>query len=128
MAVEHICPNCGNIGAPKWLMRGSTRMEIIIWVVLFFPGPFYSFWRRLGAERKCNFCGYVGMLPLTTLEGHELKQKIQTGEFTPPYEDKASVEMLMRSNEIAEGSSFKGSIVQRDIRQELAELKRNKDK
>ena len=54
---EYICTNCGYQGKKRSILPGSGTVELILWVVLLFPGPFYSLWRRvLGRKWGCPQC------------------------------------------------------------------------
>lgn len=44
-------------------------MELFIWAALFFPGPFYSMWRRLGTDDRCPHCGIPGLVKLNSDAG-----------------------------------------------------------
>lgn len=57
MSKEFICRECLYVGLPKKVKRGSTRMELIMWLVLMIPGPFYSVWRMTGKKKQCSVCG-----------------------------------------------------------------------
>jgi hypothetical protein len=73
--MNKICLECGHIGHPKRLKRGSMGMEIMIWSVLLIPGPFYSIWRRTGPERGCASCKSQDLIPETSLAGKAWKEK-----------------------------------------------------
>lgn len=59
-----ICATCGYVGPPTpRRKRGSTFVEKLLWYTLFFPGIFYSFWRRGGEHGLCMKCGGHDLLP-----------------------------------------------------------------
>ncbi len=118
--VDYICTACGYVGHPKVLLRGSRSVEIGIWAMLIFPGPFYSFYRHCGARRFCTHCGTEGMLSTKSLEGFELMKRAERGEVSFELEHKI-YGMGTPAIEENEGS-FKGCIVQRDIRSEIQSL------
>jgi hypothetical protein len=82
---EYLCRFCGYEGKAKKHLRGSGKLEWIIWLTLLFPGPLYSIWRRVGVPRNCPHCKKEGMVKLNSDEGWVVKQKLEQelGIFTP---------------------------------------------
>ncbi len=68
-----ICDACGFVGpARKPQKRGSGLMERFIWLAFFFPGIFYSYWRRRGIAPTCPKCGSKALTPFDTPEGEAI--------------------------------------------------------
>lgn len=59
---EYLCTACGYEGRRNILKRGSRGMEIFLWAVLMFPGPFYSAWRMITRKITCPHCGKATMV------------------------------------------------------------------
>lgn len=119
--VDYICTGCGYVGQPKVFLRGSKGVEIALWALLLLPGPFYSFYRRCGARRICSHCNTEPMLSTKSLEGFELMKRAERGEVSFALEYKIHGMGMPMMDEQKEGS-FKGCIVQRDIRSEIKAL------
>lgn len=75
---RQICPNCGTRGEPKTRTKGSTLLEVFLWLMLIVPGLIYSLWRITSRERVCPACGSP-MIPVDTPRGQQL---IKTGSTT----------------------------------------------
>lgn len=67
--MTYICPICGYEGKPRQVKRGSGKMELGIYLVLMFPGPLYSLWRRLGLSKVCPNCSADRMVRLNSDAG-----------------------------------------------------------
>lgn len=61
---DMFCPQCGNKGSPKKIVKGSIVMEIILWLLLIIPGIIYSFWRLTNKVKVCAKCGNNGIIPI----------------------------------------------------------------
>ncbi len=68
-----ICTNCGTVGAPKTVTKGSFLIEIVLWCFLFVPGIIYSLWRLTTRTKGCRFCGAGNMVPLNSPVGRKLQ-------------------------------------------------------
>lgn len=66
-----VCPSCGTRGEPKRCTKGSTLIEIILWLCLIVPGVIYSLWRVTSRESVCPACGST-MIPVNTPRGRQL--------------------------------------------------------
>src|SRR4051812_23680357 len=71
----YICTHCGWEGDRKRRLRGSKTMEVMIWSVLFFPGPIYSVWRRTGKQDTCPNCQLPGLVKLNSDAGWLARRK-----------------------------------------------------
>ncbi|QHG91182.1 hypothetical protein CVO_04715 [Sulfurimonas sp. CVO] len=78
MAKELICTNCGYIGHPKKVTKGSFFMEVILWFLFIVPGIIYSIWRLTTRYNACPFCGASNMVPLDSPMGKKLAAEIQS--------------------------------------------------
>lgn len=65
MAKPMYCDQCGTVAAPKTHTRGSFLIEILLWLMLIFPGILYSLWRITTRAKVCPACGAGNMLPTT---------------------------------------------------------------
>jgi hypothetical protein len=79
---QFICTNCGYEGKRKGIKPGSTTMEVLIWVTLFFPGPLYTLWRILGKRMVCPQCNEATMVKTNSPLGKR-KQKMIIDELSP---------------------------------------------
>lgn len=59
-----ICGDCKGITTFESGKRGSAFIESLLWATLFFPGFFYSIWRRKPQKKVCQYCGSDFLLPL----------------------------------------------------------------
>lgn len=69
-----ICANCGSIGKPKKVTKGSLFIEIILWLCFFIPGLIYSIWRMTSKYTACPSCGAKNMVPLNSPVGQKLQK------------------------------------------------------
>jgi hypothetical protein len=67
-----ICAHCGSRGKPKTRTRGSTAIELILWLCLILPGLVYSIWRLTTRDEVCPSCSAPGMIPVETPRGKQL--------------------------------------------------------
>lgn len=58
-----ICLDCKGITEFRVGKRGSGFIEALLWLTLFFPGIFYSYWRRKPEKKICQYCGGNVLLP-----------------------------------------------------------------
>lgn len=72
---EFVCSNCGYVGKPKKMTKGSMLMELVLWLLLLVPGIIYSIWRMTTRYEACPKCGNVNMIPTDTPKGQELLSK-----------------------------------------------------
>ncbi len=75
-ALDRVCTNCGYIGRPVLVTKGSLANELVIWVVCVFfavvfsawlilPAIGYSVWRLASRYRACPQCEAQNMIPST---------------------------------------------------------------
>ena len=72
-----ICSNCGTIGTPKTITKGSIMIEIVLWIFSIVPGIIYSIWRLTTRAKACRSCGAENMLPLNSPMGKKLKNDLK---------------------------------------------------
>lgn len=60
---KFICGDCKGITEFEKGKRGSGLIEFLLWSILFFPGIFYSIWRRKKVKKICGYCGSDFLLP-----------------------------------------------------------------
>ncbi len=53
---KFICGDCKGVTEFP-LKRGNGFIEKLLWATLFFPGFFYSIWRRKNVKKICQYCG-----------------------------------------------------------------------
>jgi hypothetical protein len=75
MAEQRICPNCGHIGPPGTVTKGSLRIEILLWLCFLVPGLIYSFWRQSSKYEACAKCNATNLMPVDTPRGQQLAQQ-----------------------------------------------------
>lgn len=61
---EQYCTQCGTVGKPKKLTKGSFLIEVFLWLLLIFPGLFYSLWRLTSKQLVCPQCLAPNMIPV----------------------------------------------------------------
>ena len=69
-----ICSNCGTVGTPKSVTRGSILIEIVLWLCFIIPGVIYSIWRLTTRAKACRSCGSTNMVPLDSPMGKKLQR------------------------------------------------------
>lgn len=72
-----ICTACGSVGGAKNSVRGSTGMELLLWLlsltIIMFPvAIIYSVWRMGSRHKKCGRCGSEQLVPVGTPAGRKL--------------------------------------------------------
>lgn len=60
------CMMCGTEGTPKRITKGSTGIELILWLCVIVPGLIYSMWRLSSRQDACPACGSTQLVPLDT--------------------------------------------------------------
>jgi predicted RNA-binding Zn-ribbon protein involved in translation (DUF1610 family) len=70
-----ICPNCGTVGRPKTVVKGSLLTELVLWLFFLLPGIIYSAWRLTSRAKVCPACGAGNMIPLTSPKGKKLQSE-----------------------------------------------------
>lgn len=76
MAKKIICPKCEYIGPAGKKKRGSTKVELIGWVLLFPLGIPYTIWRMFGKIPVCKSCGHDILVDADSPVGRRMEEKI----------------------------------------------------
>jgi hypothetical protein len=58
-----ICTNCGYIGKPVAITKGSFAVELLLWLLFLVPGLLYSLWRLASRYSACPKCEAPNMIP-----------------------------------------------------------------
>lgn len=64
MAKVVICRACGTQGKPRVRNRGSSAIEILLWLFFIIPGLCYTLWRMGRKDKFCRTCGSQMVIPL----------------------------------------------------------------
>lgn len=75
MAKIEICSHCGYTGQAKKVTKGSTLMELVLWLCFIIPGLIYSMWRLTTKHLACPQCGGSQLIPLDSPRGKKLLQE-----------------------------------------------------
>lgn len=67
-----ICAECGTVGSPKTVTRGSLLMEILLWLCFLLPGLIYSVWRLTTRHKACRACGSSRIVPIGSPVGRKI--------------------------------------------------------
>ena len=94
---DMICRDCGTAGRPARITKGSTMIELILWICFLVPGLIYSFWRLSSRYSACACCGSVALVPLDSPVGRTLVQQHQAA---------TSIEPVRSSNAHANGAAL----------------------
>lgn len=63
MSTQFYCTACGHVGKPRVRNRGSSAIEIILWLLLIVPGFCYTLWRMGRKDRYCRSCNAPNLIP-----------------------------------------------------------------
>ena len=66
---SYVCTSCGYEGKRRVFKPGRKRTEVLIWALLFFPGPFYTAWRIAARTFSCPNCGKASMVRTNSERG-----------------------------------------------------------
>jgi hypothetical protein len=69
---KQICSNCGHVGPPETITKGSLLIEIVLWLCFLLPGLIYSLWRLTSRTKGCRLCGSSALVPVDSPRGREL--------------------------------------------------------
>ncbi|GMV31984.1 MAG: hypothetical protein AMXMBFR59_41090 [Rhodanobacteraceae bacterium] len=72
-----ICKTCGTAGETKGAVKGSTGVELVLWIlavtVIGFPFALvYSVWRGSTKHKVCRACRSADLIPVGTPIGQQL--------------------------------------------------------
>jgi hypothetical protein len=63
MAKDHLCLHCGTVGKPRIRNRGSSAIEILLWLCFLVPGFLYTLWRMGRKDAYCRKCKAPNPIP-----------------------------------------------------------------
>lgn len=66
MSSECLCLACGTLAKPRVRNRGSSAIEIILWLCFLLPGFFYTLWRMGRKDRYCRVCNSPNPIPASS--------------------------------------------------------------
>jgi hypothetical protein len=78
--MDMICRNCGHLGPSSSVTKGSTAIELVLWLCFILPGLIYSLWRLSSRHSACPKCGNTGMIPLDSPRGKQLVAQFHPNE------------------------------------------------
>lgn len=73
-AREMYCPNCGVVGYPTRITKGSFVVEVFLWLLFILPGVLYTVWRLTSQYDGCPSCRQAGMIPSDSPRARELRR------------------------------------------------------
>lgn len=68
---EQVCKECGYIGKPKRMTKGSFFIELVLWICFLIPGLIYSLWRLTTRFNVCRKCGHKVLIPVDSPLGKQ---------------------------------------------------------
>lgn len=77
-----VCRDCGTVGEPTRVTRGSIWIEVILWLCFLVPGIIYSIWRLTTRHDACAACGSKSIVPVDTPVGAKIAA--ESGYTAPP--------------------------------------------
>ena len=72
-----VCTHCGHLGPARQVTKGSTGIELVLWLLFIVPGLIYSFWRLSTRTVGCEECGATALVPPTSPVGRRLVSQAQ---------------------------------------------------
>jgi hypothetical protein len=57
------CTRCFTLCWPKTATKGSFLIELILWLMMIFPGLLYTVWRLTTRQKVCPSCGCSELIP-----------------------------------------------------------------
>jgi hypothetical protein len=67
-----VCTVCGSVSEPRSITKGSTFIELILWLCFIIPGLVYSVWRLSSRYEACRECESTSIVPIDTPVGRNL--------------------------------------------------------
>lgn len=62
------CPNCKYEGIGKFAMKGSSSVELLLWLFFLIPGLIYGTWRGSTKRWICPQCDFENVVKLWMVE------------------------------------------------------------
>lgn len=69
---DMVCRSCGFVGRAPSMTRGSTAIDLVLWVCLIVPGLIYSIWRVSSRYYGCAKCGGKDVIPADSPIGRKI--------------------------------------------------------
>jgi hypothetical protein len=66
------CLACEHVGPARRATRGSTLIEIVLWLCFLLPGLVYSLWRLSTRQDVCASCGSTQIVPPESPAGRRI--------------------------------------------------------
>lgn len=76
MAEKIICHNCGYVGEPQRITKGSFAIELGLWIVFLLPGLIYSIWRLTSRYDGCSKCESKDIVSVYSPIGQKLLKEL----------------------------------------------------
>jgi hypothetical protein len=67
-----VCTQCGHHGFTLAKVKGSTGIELILWLCFLIPGLIYSVWRLSSRRPVCTACGSSALVPPSSPVGQRM--------------------------------------------------------
>lgn len=67
-----VCTQCGHHGYTLGRVKGSTGIELILWLCFLVPGLIYSVWRMSSRRPVCTACGSSALVPPSSPVGQRM--------------------------------------------------------
>lgn len=67
-----VCTQCGHHGFTVRRVKGSTGIELILWLCFLVPGLIYSVWRMSSRRPVCTACGSSALVPPSSPVGQRM--------------------------------------------------------
>jgi hypothetical protein len=67
-----VCAACEHVGPTRGHTRGSTVLELVLWLCFVLPGLVYSLWRLSTRRQVCAQCGSEQLVPLDSPAGRRI--------------------------------------------------------
>lgn len=72
------CSACGHEGPSKQITKGSTGLELFLWLLFLLPGLVYSIWRHSSRASGCAACGSTALIPTDSPMALRQKKTLQS--------------------------------------------------
>lgn len=96
MTHDFYCPTCGGVGRPRNRNRGSSFVEVMLWLCFLIPGLCYTLWRMGRIDRFCRVCGAPNPIPVDAPMAQRALGSQSTGKATFGRESKSVIVPLVR--------------------------------
>ena len=73
---ELVCQDCGYVGKPKSITKGSFFLEVVLWLCFLLPGILYSAWRLNSRYEGCPECGGK-MISVNSMVGKRIMRELE---------------------------------------------------